>query len=107
MKTAVIIFIVLAVFLGGIAYYFYDQNEKTKMELQAKIADLSVQKDEELDRLTDTYEKLVITVLDETKEVCGFVARIVEEREWKNDELYCPECGWKTETTKMVLEQTI
>ncbi len=59
MKTALIIFIVLAVILGGIAYYFYDQNEKTKMELQAKIADLSVEKEQEIDRLADTYEKLV------------------------------------------------
>jgi len=25
----------------------------------------------------------------------------------KDDELYCPECGWKSETTKMVLEQAI
>jgi hypothetical protein len=33
-------------------------------------------------------EKLIITVLDETKEVDGITTRIVEEREWKNDELY-------------------
>jgi hypothetical protein len=36
--------------------------------------------------LTDV--KLVITVLDETKEVDGIVTRVVEEREWKNNELY-------------------
>ena len=35
-----------------------------------------------------TDEKLVITVLDETKEVDGTITRVVEEREWKNDELY-------------------
>ena len=35
-----------------------------------------------------TDEKLVITVLDETKEVYGTITRVVEEREWKNDELY-------------------
>ncbi|UCC11143.1 MAG: OmpA family protein [candidate division WOR-3 bacterium] len=59
MKTALIIFIVLAVILAGTTYYFYTQNEKTKMELQAKIADLSVEKEQEIDRLADTYEKLV------------------------------------------------
>ncbi|MCH7963129.1 MAG: hypothetical protein IH852_04235 [Bacteroidetes bacterium] len=35
-----------------------------------------------------TDAKLVITVLDETKEVDGFITRVVEEREFKNDELY-------------------
>jgi hypothetical protein len=35
-----------------------------------------------------TDEKLVITVLDETKDVDGTKTRVVEEREWKNDELY-------------------
>jgi hypothetical protein len=37
--------------------------------------------------LEDTNEKLIITVLDETVEVMGIVTRVVEEREWKNDEL--------------------
>jgi hypothetical protein len=32
--------------------------------------------------------KLIITVLDETKEVDGTITRVVEEREWKNNELY-------------------
>jgi hypothetical protein len=32
-------------------------------------------------------EKLAITVLDETKEVDGVITRVVEEREWKYDEL--------------------
>lgn len=35
-----------------------------------------------------TDMKLIITVLDETKEVDGIVTRVVEEREWKNNELY-------------------
>ena len=35
-----------------------------------------------------TDVKLVITVLDETKEVDGIMTRVVEEREWKNNELY-------------------
>lgn len=35
-----------------------------------------------------TYEKLIITVLDETREVDGITTRVVEEREWKNDNLY-------------------
>ena len=35
-----------------------------------------------------TDEKLIITVLDETKEVDEVTTRVVEEREWKNNELY-------------------
>jgi hypothetical protein len=35
-----------------------------------------------------THVKLIITVLDETREVDGVLTRVVEEREWKNDELY-------------------
>jgi hypothetical protein len=35
-----------------------------------------------------THGKLIITVLDETREVDGVLTRVVEEREWKNDELY-------------------
>ena len=35
-----------------------------------------------------TFEKLIITVLDETKDVYGVTTRVVEEREWKNGELY-------------------
>ena len=38
--------------------------------------------------LGTTDMKLIITVLDETKEVGGIVTRVVEEREWKNNELY-------------------
>lgn len=37
--------------------------------------------------LESKTEKLTVTVLDETKEVDGVTARIVEEREWKNGEL--------------------
>ena len=35
-----------------------------------------------------TDVKLEITVLDETKEVDGTITRVVEEREWKDNELY-------------------
>lgn len=37
--------------------------------------------------LESTNEKLAITVLEETKEVDGTLTRVVEEREWKNDQL--------------------
>ena len=37
--------------------------------------------------LESTTEKLVITVLDETKKVDGVTTRIVEEREWRNGTL--------------------
>jgi len=33
------------------------------------------------------YERLVITVLDEMRQVDGIMTRVVEEREWKNDQL--------------------
>ncbi len=35
--------------------------------------------------LESNTEKLVITVLDETKNIGKYVTRVVEEREWKND----------------------
>lgn len=35
-----------------------------------------------------TDVKLEITVLDETREVDGIVTRVIEEREWKDNELY-------------------
>lgn len=38
--------------------------------------------------LGTTDVKLEITVLNETKEIDGIITRVVEEREWKNDELY-------------------
>ena len=38
--------------------------------------------------LGTTHEKLIIAVLEETREVDGVLTRVVEEREWKNDELY-------------------
>ncbi|MCB0587840.1 MAG: hypothetical protein KDD06_21285 [Phaeodactylibacter sp.] len=37
--------------------------------------------------LESSTEKLMITVLEETKEVDGVTTRVVEEREWRNDEL--------------------
>ena len=37
--------------------------------------------------LESATEKLAITVLDETKEVDGVTTRVVEEREWRNEEL--------------------
>jgi len=38
--------------------------------------------------LESASEKLVISVLDETREIGGLITRIVEEREHKGDELY-------------------
>jgi hypothetical protein len=37
--------------------------------------------------LLGTHERLAIAVLDETKEVDGVLTRVVEEREWRDDEL--------------------
>lgn len=37
--------------------------------------------------LGKNYSKLVITVLDETRQVDGVMTRVVEEKEWKNDQL--------------------
>jgi len=38
--------------------------------------------------LEEKGEKLVITVLDETRTIEGVVTRVVEEKEWKDGELY-------------------
>jgi len=38
--------------------------------------------------LESSYETLVISVLDETREIGGIVTRVVEEREHKNGDLY-------------------
>ena len=37
--------------------------------------------------LESEYERLAVTVLDETREVDGVITRVVEEREWKNGKL--------------------
>jgi hypothetical protein len=38
--------------------------------------------------LEKSNERLAITVLDETREIYGYTTRVVEEREWKYDNLY-------------------
>jgi hypothetical protein len=35
----------------------------------------------------NNYEKLMITVLNETRQVDGVMTRVVEEKEWKNDQI--------------------
>jgi chemotaxis protein MotB len=67
MKTTLII-IIIALILGGATYYFYTQNEQTKKELRAKIADLSVEKEQEIDRLTETYDELVADMQEEIEQ---------------------------------------
>jgi chemotaxis protein MotB len=68
MKTTLIIVIIIALILGGATYYFYTQNEQTKKELRAKIADLSVEKEQEIDRLTETYDELVADMQEEIEQ---------------------------------------
>jgi len=68
MKTTFIIVIVIALILGGATYYFYTQNEQTKKELRSKIADLSVEKEQEIDRLTETYDELVADMQEEIEQ---------------------------------------
>ena len=26
---------------------------------------------------------------------------------WRENQLYCPECGWRSETTKIVIQQIV
>jgi len=68
MKIAFIIVVVIALILGGATYYFYTQNEQTKKELRSKIADLSVEKEQEIDRLTETYDELVADMQEEIEQ---------------------------------------
>lgn len=68
MKIALIVVCIIAVVLAGIAYYFYNTHMKTKSELEAKIADISVKKEEEIARLTDTYDDLVADMKKEIEQ---------------------------------------
>jgi len=51
---------IIALVLAGTTYYFYSAYSKVQHELEAKIADMSKEKEAEMSRLTDTYDKLVV-----------------------------------------------
>ncbi len=62
MKIISIIVCIVALVLAGVTYYFYYTYNKTQRELEARIADIakiSKEKQNEIARLTDTYEQLV------------------------------------------------
>ncbi|UCG91403.1 MAG: OmpA family protein [candidate division WOR-3 bacterium] len=68
MKVALIIVSIVAVVLVGTSYYLYTTNKKTLSELEAKIADIAVKKEEEITRLTDTYDNLVADMKKEIEQ---------------------------------------
>ncbi len=75
MKVALIIVSIIALVLAGTTYYFYGAYSKVQHELEAKIADMSKEKEAEISRLTDTYDKLVV---DMEKEIEKGQIKIVQ-----------------------------
>ncbi|GAH16250.1 unnamed protein product, partial [marine sediment metagenome] len=59
MKVALVVVSIIALALAGTTYYFYNAYNKTQRELEFKIADMSIEKEAEISRLTDTYDRLV------------------------------------------------
>ncbi len=96
MKVVIIILIILMLGLGGAGYYFYDTNKKLQSELdilgntkselmfkvksleeektaianelETKIADISKEKDEEIEKTKGTYEALVVDMKKEIEQ---------------------------------------
>ena len=86
MKITTIIISIIALVLAAIALYFYDANKKMKSELNLKISNLELQKsalekelevkvseisqekEEQIDRLKNAYDKLVADMEKEIEE---------------------------------------
>jgi len=68
MKIALIIVIIIALVLAGTTYYFYSAYNKAQRELEAKIVDMSKEKETEISRLTDTYDRLVADMKKEIEQ---------------------------------------
>jgi hypothetical protein len=65
MKVAFIIVCIIALLFIGASYYFYNAYKNTKIELEAKVVDMSQEKEVEISRLTDTYDRLVADMKQE------------------------------------------
>jgi chemotaxis protein MotB len=65
MKVAFIIVCIIAIFFIGTSYYFYNAYKNTQRELEVKITDMSQEKEVEISRLTDTYDRLVADMKEE------------------------------------------
>jgi chemotaxis protein MotB len=59
MKVAFIVVCIIALFFIGTSYYFYSAYKNTQSELETKVVDMSQEKEAEISRLTDTYDRLV------------------------------------------------
>jgi chemotaxis protein MotB len=68
MKIALIVVCIIAIILAGTTYYFYNAHKETKSALEAKIAEISIRKEEEITRLTDTYDELVADMKQEIEQ---------------------------------------
>lgn len=65
MKTVLVIIILI---FGGAAYYLYDSNVKIKSELEAKVDSVSVDKEDEIVRLKQTYNEFVAHMKNEIEQ---------------------------------------
>jgi chemotaxis protein MotB len=86
MKIVTVIIIIIALVLAAIAYYFYNANKQIKNEfnfkvgsleqqkaaleneLEIKISEVSKQKEEQIERLKNAYDKLVLDMEKEIEE---------------------------------------
>jgi chemotaxis protein MotB len=86
MKIVTIIIIIIALVLAAIAYYFYNANKQIKNEfnfkissleqqkaaleneLEIKISEVSKEKEEQIERLKNAYDKLVLDMEKEIEE---------------------------------------
>jgi chemotaxis protein MotB len=86
MKVVTIIIIIIALVLAAIAYYFYNANKQMKneftfkvnnleqqkaaleRELEIKVSEVSKEKEEQIDRLKNAYDKLVADMEKEIEE---------------------------------------
>lgn len=68
MKVTFVVVGVIALALACTTYYFYNANKEAQLELEAKIADISKEKEEEIERLRGTYDELVTDMKKEIEQ---------------------------------------
>jgi chemotaxis protein MotB len=68
MKVAFIVVCIIALLFIGASYYFYNAYNKVQSELEAKVADMSQEKEVEISRLTETYDRLVADMKKEIEQ---------------------------------------
>lgn len=68
MKVTFVVVGVIALALACTTYYFYNANKEAQRELEAKIADISKEKEEEIEQLKGTYDELVTDMKKEIEQ---------------------------------------